>query len=264
MRIGIYTNKAKDADGKWTNLLQDELSKYGIDYVEIRADSTNYDIDLLIVLGGDGTLLKLVNYLVRANVPVIGINAGKVGFLAEFETFEIAEAVKLISNNELIIDERIVIKTKYNGNVQYALNELVIQRIFDNAPQKILTVDISIDGEYVDKIDGDGVIISTPTGSTAYSLSAGGSILSPGINAFSMTPICAHSLHNRPLVFSADSKCELKLTSSATSGLVIDGVFSRNIKKDDVITIYKSTKTIKFLRKKDTNFYSRLLNKLKK
>jgi hypothetical protein len=93
MRVGIYTNKLKDSDGIWTSKIQTELKKYGIEHVEIRQDSTNYDIDLLLVLGGDGTILKLVNYLVRANVPVIGINAGKVGFLAEFEIFEIEEAV---------------------------------------------------------------------------------------------------------------------------------------------------------------------------
>ena len=264
MRIGIYTNKLKDADYKWTNKLQSLLSKSGIDYVEIRADSTDYNIDLLIVLGGDGTLLKLVDYLVRANVPVIGINAGSVGFLAEFETFEIEEAVNLIRNNELKVDERIVMKTKIDGNVHYALNELVLQRLFDDAPQKIVAVDVAINGEYVDKIDGDGIIVSTPTGSTAYSLSAGGSILAPGINAFSMTPICAHSLHNRPLVFSADAFCELTIISNAACGLFIDGVLIQNLKKDDKITVRKSNKTIKFLRKKDTNFYSRLLNKLKK
>ena len=88
MRIGIYTNKLKDIDNIWTSKLHHELDLYGIEHVEITSDSTNYDIDLLIVLGGDGTILKLVDYIVNANVPVIGINAGKVGFLAEFEIFE--------------------------------------------------------------------------------------------------------------------------------------------------------------------------------
>lgn len=263
MKVGIYTNKLKDSDGVWTNKIQTELAKYGIEHVEIRQDSKNYDIDLLLVLGGDGTILKLVNYLVRANVPVIGINAGKVGFLAEFEIFEIEEAIKLIAENDLLIDERLVMKTKFDGEVFYALNELVIQRLYDDSPEKILRVDVAINKEYVDRIDGDGVIVSTPTGSTAYSLSAGGSILSPDINAFSMTPICAHSLHNRPLVYSADSTCEITLKSN-NCGIFFDGSLIKKLNKDDVITILKSSKTIKFLRKKDSNYYTRLLTKLKK
>lgn len=265
MKVGIYTNQLKDLDHTWRNKLYSELTNNGIDYVEIFADSTNYDIDLLIVLGGDGTILKLVDYIVVANVPVIGINAGKVGFLAEFETFEIEEAVQLIKNNELCIDERVVLKTKMDGNVHYALNELVVQRIFDaNTSDKMLRLDVSIGPSYVDRIDGDGVIISTPTGSTAYSLSAGGSILSPGINAFIMTPICAHSLHNRPLVFSADTDCSIMVKSNSNSGLFIDGVLIKMLDIDDTITILKSNKKIKFLRKRNSNFYSKLLTKLKK
>ena len=263
MKVGIYTNQLKDSDGAWTSKIQKELEKYGISHVSIRQDSTNYDIDLLLVLGGDGTILKLVNYLVKANVPVIGINAGKVGFLAEFEIFEIEEAVKLIYENKLLIDERLVMKTKFDDQVFYALNELVIQRLYEDTPDKILRVDVAINNEYVDRLDGDGVIVSTPTGSTAYSLSAGGSILAPDINAFSMTPICAHSLHNRPLVFSADSKCEITLKSN-NCGIFFDGTLIKKLNKDDVITVHKSNKTIKFLRKKDSNFYTRLLSKLKK
>ena len=264
MRIGIYTNKLKDIDNIWTSKLHHELDLYGIEHVEITSDSTNYDIDLLIVLGGDGTILKLVDYIVNANVPVIGINAGKVVFLAEFEIFEIDEAVRLIKNQELIIDERLVLKTNIDGAVHYALNELVLQRIYDDSPDRIVRVDVTINGEYVDRIDGDGVIISTPTGSTAYSLSAGGSILSPGINAFSMTPICAHSLHNRPLVFSADNPCEITLKSNCSCGLLIDGVLKKMLTKESSIMTLRSNKKIKFLRKKDSNFYSRLLQKLKK
>jgi NAD+ kinase len=154
-------------------------------------------------------------------------------------------------------------KTKFDGEVFYALNELVIQRLYEDSPEKILRVDVAINKEYVDRLDGDGVIVSTPTGSTAYSLSAGGSILSPDINAFSMTPICAHSLHNRPLVFSADSICEITLKSN-NCGIFFDGNLIQKLHKDDVITIHKSNKTIKFLRKKDSNFYTRLLTKLKK
>ena len=264
MKVGIYTNTSKDIDNISTEKLFYELDANGINYVEIASDSNIYDIDLLIVLGGDGTILKLVDYIVNANVPVLGINAGKVGFLSEFEIFEIEDAVQLIKNKELIVDERLVLQTNIDNKVYYALNEIVLQRIYNDTNEKIIRVDVSINGEHVDRIDGDGVIISTPTGSTAYSLSAGGSILTPTINAFSMTPLCAHSLHNRPLVFPADNPCEITLKNNCPCGLFIDGILKKMLTYESSIKTFCSDKKIRFLRKKDSNFYTRLLKKLKK
>jgi len=264
MKVGIYTNNLKDVNHLWTDSLEKALTLSGIDYVEIREDSDKNDIDILITLGGDGTLLKLVDFIIKNDVPVIGVNAGKLGFLTEFEIFEIDEAVKLIKENALVLDERLILETTVNDKTYYALNDMVIQRTYDDSLDKIVRTDVYVDDNHVDRIDGDGVIISSPTGSTAYSLSAGGPILAPNLNSLSMTPICAHSLHNRPLVYSADSICKVTLANNCTCGIFLDGVLVSTVKKGQSVIVKSSDKKIKFLRKADTNFYTRLLFKLKK
>ncbi|MBO7187147.1 MAG: NAD(+)/NADH kinase [Clostridia bacterium] len=264
MKVGIYTNYLKDTNNLWTSKLKTALTENGIDFVDIREDSDKQDIDLLITLGGDGTLLKLVNFLIKNQVPVIGINAGKLGFLTEFETFEIDESVKLIKTNALKEDLRLIMKAEVEGETFYALNDMVIQRTYDDSLDKIVRTDVYIDENYVDRIDGDGVILNTPTGSTAYSLSAGGPILAPNLDSLSMTPICPHSLHNRPMVFSANSSCKITLANNCTCGIFMDGVMVKTVKKGQSVVVNKASHTIKFLRKPDTNFYTRLLLKLKK
>lgn len=275
MNIGIYTNKSKDVGGIWSAKLHSLLTRSGIGYVDI--PDGNYSvlnpvdenfaqkIDLIVVLGGDGTILGLTTYAAKNNIPVIGINAGKLGFLTEFETFEMESAVALIKENKLKTDERILLMIDVNGETFYALNDCVFQRIYDeeSSGSLIASLSVSLDGTLVDQITGDGVIVSTPTGSTAYSLSAGGPILAPGIDSFCITSISAHSLHHRPIIYDSRSDCEICVEESGGAvGLFCDGKLVKKLAKNDFVRICKAPHTVTFLRKKDSNFYKRLLLKL--
>lgn len=273
MKVGIYTNKSKDIGGIWSRKLHGLLDNAKIEYTDIVDGNfsvinpvknliTSEKIDLIIVLGGDGTILGLSTYAAKNDIPIIGINAGKLGFLTEFETFEMESAVNLIKSSKLKADKRIMLKIEIDGAYYYALNDCVIQRIFDeNIDGLTASVSVTVDNNLLDKITGDGIIVSTPTGSTAYSLSAGGPILAPGIESFCITPVSAHSLHHRPIIFNSSSEAILTVENGGT-GLVCDGKLVKKLSKNDVVKITRSEYAVTFLRKKDSNFYNRLLLKL--
>lgn len=274
MKIGIYTNKSKDVGGIWSGKLHSLLKRRGIEYIDIPDGNFSVlnpaeceiaeKIDVIIVLGGDGTILGLTTYAAKHNVPIIGINAGKLGFLTEFETFEMEMAVELIKENKLKRDERILLKIDVNNQTFFALNDCVFQRIYDedSVGSLVVGLSVSLDDTLVDKITGDGVIVSTPTGSTAYSLSAGGPILAPGIESFCITPISAHSLHHRPIIYASQSMCTVCVEEGGAVGLFCDGKLVKKLSRQETVNISKAPYDIAFLRKKDSNFYNRLLLKL--
>lgn len=274
MLVGIYTNKSKDVGGIWSNKLHSLLNRYGIDYIDIfdgnfsavnpMEHAPEKKPDLIVVLGGDGTILGLTTYAAENSVPVIGINAGKLGFLTEFETFEMESAVEMIKHGKLKADERILLQIEAGEKRYYALNDCVLQRLCseENTGSLIVGLSVALDNTLVDKITGDGLIISTPTGSTAYSLSAGGPILAPGIESFCITPISAHSLHHRPIIYGTQSACVVAVEEGGLTGLFCDGKLICRLSAGDSVKVSRAARTINFLRKKDSNFYNRLLLKL--
>lgn len=264
MKILIYVNKEKDSDGAWLNKTVKMLGENNIEYVEIARDdfSKSFSADALFVLGGDGTILDLSEFSHNNNVPIIGINAGKLGFLTEFERFETLEAIKLLLSSELKEDPRLNINVLVNGKNYTALNDVVVQRTYDNSRGSVISVSVEIDGNKVDKVVGDGVIVCTPTGSTAYSLSAGGVILAPGISAFAFTPIAAHSLTQRPIIFSSDHKCKITLLSGEKASIIVDGKLISTLNCGEYIEITKSNKTTVFLRREQSNFFNTLTGKM--
>ena len=214
------------------------------------------------MLGGDGTILDLTEFSSRNNVPIIGINAGKLGFLTEFERFETEQAVKMLVNNELKLDERLTLNIEVDDRSYIALNEVTIQRLFSENGGRVIGLNVDIDGNSVDKVIGDGIIVCTPTGSTGYSLSAGGAILAPGINAFSVTPISAHSLSNRPVIFSAESNCKVCHNLGDNAVVLVDGKFICYLQRGKSVCVNKSDKIVKFLRRRDFNFFTLLSKKM--
>lgn len=261
----IYVNKDKDPSLEYCKNLKNSLSMHNIKFEVIdefsKVDGSKFDA--IFVIGGDGTILRRTEFANRYSLPIIGINAGKLGFLSEFEPDEIDEAVSEFINGEMEEDPRSTLEITYNGKVYLGLNDIVIQRIYTESHSMIITNTVLIDGSSIGPITGDGVIVCTPTGSTAYSLSVGGAILAPGINAFLVTPIAAHSFSQRPVVFSAESTCEIVYESGVSAGVFIDGNMVSTLKKGDRLIIKKSKKPTMFLRKKDYAFYEKLLNKLK-
>ncbi len=265
MKVLIYCNPEKDPGGLCLEFLKKELEVHGADFDLIGLDEELPKVryDGVFVIGGDGTILRRTEYANVKGVPIIGINAGKLGFLSEFERAEIPEAVEMFLNGSLIEDLRVTLLVKFRGKKYYALNDAVVQRLYNDLHGAVLTAGFEIDDVKVDTVCGDGIIVATPTGSTAYSLSAGGAILAPGINAFLMTPIAAHSFSRRPVVYSSSSKSVVSLLAGDSAALVIDGKMVDTINKGERVEITKADEPTIFLRRKTFNFFDRLSDKLK-
>lgn len=265
MDIGVYCNRAAKKFVLIEKELLARLKERGIipkiyDKVE-QIDRP----DALVVLGGDGTILKVAIEAGRRGVNILGINAGNLGFLTEFEGEQVEEAVKLLES-EYEIENRSVLEVTVHKEKYYALNEAVFQRSYNpSVDDNVVAVNVSIEGKKVDTFVGDGVIVSTPTGSTAYSLSAGGSILTPDISAFILTPVCAHSLHNRPIVFSDASKLEIELCEEGPGlALYCDGKYESLLHRTEKAYICKANFNVGFIKGKNSNFFDKLLFKLNK
>lgn len=266
MRVLIFANPKKRDAFVLRERLGGILTSNGIDCVLITDDDLKNKMkaDCLIALGGDGTILHVTDFSIRNKIPIIGVNAGKLGFLSEFEGIEMPALVNLLGKKALKKDERLALEVEFRGKKYVALNDAVVQRIYaENISGVVTDLVVSIEDTKLERIIGDGVVISTPTGSTAYSLSAGGAVLAPGINALSLTPIAAHSLCNRAVIFSADLKCSVKIEGGdSAAALFIDGQFISRIKKGETVNIKKNARPVVFLRKQDSNFYDRLVSKL--
>lgn len=265
MRVLIYDNKGKDVDGIHLKNLINLLTISEIEYSVLNDEDLHKQetADALFVLGGDGTILFLTEFASKNNIPIIGINAGKLGFLSEFESYEMKHAVECFKDAKLCRDERATMKISYNGKIYYALNDVYLQRIFtDNTCGMIIDINVELDGDQISKFKGDGIIVSTPTGSTAYSLSAGGPVLAPKMKAFVVTPIAPHCINYKPIVFSSMSTCNVCMDGRTSAGLFIDGSYIDKLQKGDSFTITKSENSITFLRKEDFNFFQRLNKKL--
>lgn len=267
MKVLVYNNKEKDAGGCCKKELIKYLSENQIDYLLLEDEMLNNEIsaDALFAIGGDGTILFLAEFANKNSIPIIGINAGKLGFLCEFEKNEIETAVLSLKNGEFIKDQRTMLLVCHNKSTYYALNEVYVQRTYDKTVgNTVAEMQIEIDNSFLTKYCGDGAIISSPTGSTAYSFSLGAPILSPNADVFTMTPIAAHTFNQRPIVYSDDSHCCIKVSGKAQVGVFIDGRLVEFLKQNDCIKISKVNKKLVFLRKKDYNFFKKLVYKLNK
>lgn len=266
MKVGIFCNKAtKKFDTVQKELFQ-LLSERGVEYAIYYSIEEIGDIDVLIVLGGDGTILKAAIEAGKRGILLLGINAGNLGFLTEFEAEEAKAAVELLCSGKYATEKRSVLKISVNGKEYYALNDAAFHRHYDEeADNNVVAVAAEIDGKRVDKIVGDGIIVSTPTGSTAYSLSAGGSILTPDIAAFILTPVCAHSLHNRPVVYADKSVLRIFVAEEgAALTLYCDGKYIGIVGSGDEVVLQKAQFSVGFIKRPDSNFFDKLLFKLNK
>ncbi len=265
MNAGLYYNKKYVSDNEsYIRRIRSAFSARNYSCKVVERDGDLDGLDVLIVLGGDGTILTVAAECARRNVKIIGINYGHMGFLAEFEPDKLDEAIALVLDGGYRTQRRSMLSICCGQNRWLALNDLVIQRNtcgcdFSNT----VSLHAEIDGATVDNFSSDGIIISTPTGSTAYSLSAGGSVLTPDLNAFIMTPICAHSLHSRPVVFS--DSCLLTINpvnTNASLVLMVDGRSVGTMSGGETVTVCKSDHSVEFITKDEKNFFNKLLIKM--
>ncbi|HHT84198.1 MAG: NAD(+)/NADH kinase [Bacillota bacterium] len=224
------------------------------------------NVRFAIVLGGDGTLLGAARGLAPMEIPILGVNLGHFGFLTELETSNAFEYLPEFLSGEFKKDERLMLSAAVirNGEVVYrgrALNEACIARGHFG---RLTVLSLRVSGKDVDTYEGDGIIISTPTGSTAYSLSAGGPIVAPEIDAFLVTPICPHTLYSRSIVVPGSESCEIEVVlPSQSTMLSLDGQEFYSLEKNDMIMIKKSEFKVTLLRRNGWSFYDVLRKKMK-
>lgn len=222
-------------------------------------------VDVLLVLGGDGTLLSMARLVGDLGVPILGVNLGGLGFLAALTVDELYPALESLLGDELVIEERMMLVATVSRQgerlSQYAsLNDMVITK---SAMSRIIRLEVSVDGEFATGYRADGLIISTPTGSTAYCLSAGGPIVYPTMDAVVLTPICSHTLTNRPIVLPASLRIEVTLATDQDVMLTADGQVGFALKPWDTVEIRRASARTRLLRPPQRNFFSVLRTKLK-
>jgi NAD+ kinase len=222
--------------------------------------------DFVIVLGGDGTLLSTARSVARAGIPILGVNLGSLGFLTEVKQEEIEQALTLVDAGSCEISQRPMLHCQLQREgkcvaTYEALNEVVMNQ---SAVARITDFEVRVNGNFVANYKADGVIISTPTGSTAYSLAAGGPILSPDVPAFVITPVASHALTNRPLVVNDTAVIEARiLVTREQAYLTIDGQVGMQLTECDVVRCQKSEYTVKLFKLAGRSFFDVLRTKLK-
>ena len=217
--------------------------------------------ETIIVIGGDGSLLGAARHTVRSQVPLLGINMGKLGFLAETEQNEVHEAIEHLITNNYSIQKRMMmdcfIDEKHAGTV---LNDVVLSR---HSIARMISIDVAVNEEHIDTYRADGIIIATPTGSTAYSLSAGGPVLGPELDCFLLTPICPHSLSARSIVLNSNNTVRLNVkVAEPDTVLTLDGQKTIRITTNNSIIIKKSKLYSNFIKYKKNHFFSTLKQSL--
>ncbi len=223
-------------------------------------------IECLLVFGGDGTILSSARTVARSNVPVLGVNFGHLGFLTEIDVPDIECGLESIVRRDYLIEERMMIEAAVRRNGREiekhtGLNDAVITK---GAFARLIFLRTRVNGDQVGTYPADGIIVSTPTGSTAYSLSAGGPVVTPDLNLMLITPICPHTLWARPIVISPECVVEVELLSdNGEVMLTIDGQHGLGLIKDDIVMIARSPFKVRFIRLKKSNFFNVLNQKLK-
>jgi len=222
------------------------------------------EADLLLVFGGDGTMLHVARDIAGCNTPMLGINIGSLGFLTAVPSSELARALNHVWNGNFKYESRALIEVcgRCNGKMvdETALNDIVISR---GAVSRLIGLDVSMNGELVTHYRCDGLIVSSPTGSTAYSLAAGGPAIFPTADVFALTPICPHALSNRSLILPLASAIRIKATNPAPATILsVDGQIVAELDAGDEVTIRRSKRAIRLMHLADSSFLETLRRKL--
>ncbi|MCR5742634.1 MAG: NAD(+)/NADH kinase [Lachnospiraceae bacterium] len=284
MKVAIIANRDKDKDLIVSNRLCRAFESRGAEafichqealgerYHFTNPGKISKDISLLVTVGGDGTLIEAARDLGSLNVPIIGVNMGMLGFLAEVEAASVDDAVDKICRGIYTVEKHMMLHVDIvrNGKViahDRALNDAVISKI---GHTHLIHFEVSVNGAFLTELHADGMIVSTPTGSTAYNLSAGGPIVDPGASMFVMTPICAHSFTSRSVVLGDDSIISITVKNKVGASdrfdkycaVSFDGTGSISLEPGDVIDIRKSSYVTQLVKLNDTSFYETLRRKM--
>ena len=233
---------------------------------QIETDKLAGEVDLILVLGGDGTMISTARLIGDQEVPVLGVNYGGLGYLAEFRIQELYTALESILAGNYRLDKRVMLAIELHRadtslTRNRVLNDVVINK---SALARIIEIEAYLNRQFVNSFRADGLIVSTPTGSTAYNLSAGGPVIFPSMNAVVITPICPFTLSNRPIVVPDDAEIELLLkTDHEEVALTFDGQVGFPLKVDDRVAIRKSRTTFNLIQPSNRNYFDVLRDKLR-
>ena len=278
----IIANDTKDVDLKWSHYAEKIISEKGcesdlcIGVTDSRLPAAFDGKDVIIVMGGDGTMLGVSHVLGGREIPVIGVNLGTVGFLTEVVVSEIDTMIEKLINGDYEIEYRMmlkgaVIRKEFDSSEDadkddslHALNEVVLAR--ENA-LKLIAVQINVNGKYFDTCEADGILLSTPTGSTGYNLSAGGPIAMPDAKMIVMTPISPYSLSRRSVIFGKNDKISLELLEKRKEGpntalVSFDGADSISLRVGDKVDIGLSERRLLLIKMEEISMYDKLRKKL--
>ena len=282
-KCALLTNYSKDKRLVYTRMIKTYITENGGSYWipryisepdkdgDQRYDFSDMpeDIECVLVLGGDGTLLQAARELLQRHIPLLGINLGTLGFLTSAEKSELPKCLDSVLDDSCSIDERMMLEgVAYHGSekiqMNIALNDVIIARA---GFSRLVELKIYVNGELLSIYNADGIIVSTPTGSTGYSLSAGGPIIFPQTDVIVITPICPHSLQARSLVVSGEDRIMIEIgrrrkTQKEEAMVTFDGRSAQELETGDRIEIYKAQATTQLIRLKGRSFYQVLQNKI--
>ena len=277
MRFAVYTKLDPQENNDHIFFVLKSLQKHNIDF-DIDGDSfdqllnglnskTNFnrikkltkEYDYVVSIGGDGTILRSADEIGKLSIPIIGLNKGRLGFLANSPVEVFDSLIDKIQASKFKISERSIIQVEFEGNIKSALNEISVSR---KNTTSLITIDTKLDNQYLNTYWADGLIISTPTGSTGYSLSCGGPIIMPDSKNFVLTPIAPHNLNARPLVISDEKKIEISINGRESEYFVSadSKIFSVSI--DSKLNISKAPHVLKMIEFEDDSYINTLREKL--
>ena len=271
-RFFVVTNEGKDKDGQVTGRVKALLEARGKSctlcedaWKDMTADSRPKDIDCAIVIGGDGTLIGVAR-LLKKEVPIMGINMGTLGYLTEIEVDRIEESLDQILSGHYMLEDRMMLDGIFDdGGENVALNDIVLSR---KGNLRIIHFNVYVNGTLLNSYEADGIVISTPTGSTAYNLSAGGPIVEPTASLIVITPICSHALNTSSIVLSAEDEIRIEIGEgrhgrSEEVYISFDGTDTREIVTGQTVTIRRSAMITKLMKLSKVGFLEILRRKMK-
>lgn len=269
MIVALFTNNQKKDNFQIAQDIRDFLKKRGIEIVtpddELGCPPlTSYPpekIDYIISLGGDGTLLRLVHHYPHLLAPILGINTGHLGFLTDIPLSDLYPSLEEFAAKEFTVQKRLMMSGMAPGSREFfAVNDVVVHRASNPS---LIDLSIHVDGTYLNTFSADGVIISTPSGSTAYSLAAGGPIVSPELDAIVLSPICPHTISNRPIVLMPPEKIEVQyLSAYAPVEITYDGVSRYSLPTSEAFEIQIAPRRFELVKLKRTDYFATLRTKL--
>ncbi len=271
-RVGVVVNTTKKDIGKVVDQLVQLVSGHGADVLVcgdlgdgvswnlVSEETLVRDSEIVIALGGDGTILRAAGLVQAASTPILGVNLGRLGFLADSAPEELEDAIGRLIQGDYRIDDRLALEATVGETTAFSLNEIVIEK---GVLARLIELKTWIGDVPVSSFWGNGLIVSTPTGSTSYSLSAGGPVLHPSLDSIIITPICPHSLSQRPLVVPADQQiCVQVVAEHADIILTADGQTVKNMVPEDRVTIRRSERRVRLINLQGLSFYELLRRKL--